>query len=78
MCYCVEPGAVLHTFQNCRTTSFHNWLLNEMRNTSISPANYELFGMACGKDNNNNNGEALSSRNTQKKNFLSPQRVSNP
>ena len=54
--YCGEPDSVLHTFQNCRTTtSFHNQLLNwfnGMHNTSISPANYELlFGMPCGKDN---------------------------
>ena len=51
--YCGEPDSVLHTFQNCSTTtSFHNRLLNwfnEMNNTSISPANYELlFGMARG------------------------------
>ena len=55
--YCGEPDSVLHTFQNCRTTtSFHNQLLNWfngiMAYTSISPANYELlFGMPCGKDN---------------------------
>ena len=54
--YCGEPDSVLHTFQNCSTTiSFHNQLLNwfnEMHNTSISPANYELlFGMTCRKDN---------------------------
>ena len=46
------------TFQNCSTTiSFHNHLLslfNEMHNTSIPPANYELlFGMTCRKDNYN-------------------------
>ena len=56
--YCGEPDSILHTFQNCSiTSSFHNRLLNwfnEMHNTSISPANYELlFGMPCGKDNNN-------------------------
>jgi len=55
--YCGEPDSVLHTFQNCSTTSFCNWLLNwfnEIHNTSISPANYELlFGMMCEKDNNN-------------------------
>ena len=55
---CGEPDSVLHAFQNCSTTnSFCNWLLNqfnEMNNTSISPANYKLlFGMPCGKDNNN-------------------------
>ena len=53
--YCGEPDSVLHTFQNCRTTLFHNQLLNwfnGMHNTSISPANYELlFGVPCGKDN---------------------------
>ena len=46
------------SFQNCSTTiSFHNQLLNwfnEMHNTSLSPANYELlFGMTCRKDNYN-------------------------
>ena len=56
--YCGEPDSILHTFQNCSiTSSFHNRLLNwfnEMHNTSISPANYELlFGIPCGKDNNN-------------------------
>jgi len=56
--YCCKPNSVLHTFQNCgTTTSFHNRLLNwfnEMHNISISLANYELlFGMSCGKDNNN-------------------------
>ena len=56
--YCGEPDSILHTFQNCSiTSSFHNRLLNwfnEMHNTSISLANYELlFGMPCGKDNNN-------------------------
>ena len=56
--YCGEPDSILHTFQNCSiTSSFYNRLLNwfnEMHNTSISPANYELlFGMPCGKDNNN-------------------------
>jgi len=52
-----EPDSVLHTIQNCNTTtSFHNQLLNwfkEMHNTSISPAIYELlFGTPCGKENN--------------------------
>ena len=54
--FCDEPDSVLHTFQNCSTTTFfHNQLLNwfnGMHNTSISPANYELlFAMPCGKDN---------------------------
>ena len=56
--HCGEPDSFLHTFQNCSTTTFfRNRLLNwfdEMHNTSISPANYELlFGMPCGKNNNN-------------------------
>ena len=46
---------MLHTFQNCSTTiSFRNRLLNwfnEMHNTSMSPANYVLSGMPCGKGN---------------------------
>ena len=56
--YCGEPDSVLHTVQNCSATIFfRNWLLNwfnEMHSTSISPANNELlFGMPCGKGNNN-------------------------